>query len=119
MPVRAPRICSCGKLVPSGARCPCQVARKRETNRQHDRERGNSSQRGYDGTWERKAKTYLARRENRRCAVCGAPATVVMHIHSIRARPDLRMDPTNWQPGCRKCNAIDAARERRTRKDEP
>lgn len=114
MPMRAPRICSCGKVVPAGATCPCQAARKRATNKAHDQRRGNSSQRGYDGAWQRQAKAFLARPGNETCARCGkARATVVMHIQSIRSRPDLRMDPSNWRPGCRRCNAIEAEHERR------
>ena len=119
MPVRAPRICSCGKVVPPGAICPCQAKRAAERKARFDKTRPNSSQRGYDGTWERQAKAYLSRRENRRCAVCGDPSTVVMHIQSIRSQPELRMDPANWRPGCQRCNAIEAARERRHfRKDK-
>lgn len=102
MPVRAPRICSCGKVVPAGAICPCQAARKRERDRLHDRERGNSSQRGYNGTWERKAKAFLARRENRQCKWpgCPEPARHVDHIIAHKGDPILRDDPANWQGLC-------------------
>lgn len=113
MPVRAPRICSCGKVVPSGAICPCQAKRAAERKARFDKTRPNSSQRGYDGNWQREAKAFLARPENARCARCGAPAAVVMHIKSIRSRPDLRMDKANWRPGCQRCNAIEAAIEKR------
>jgi len=114
MPGRAPRICSCGKLVPAGTVCSCQARRAAQRNAAHDKKRPSSSQRGYDGTWERQAKAFLARPENRVCARCQrATAVVVMHIQSIRMRPDLRMDPANWRPGCRSCNAMEAARERR------
>lgn len=85
----------------------------RERKARHDRTRPNSSQRGYDREWEREARSFLSLPENRRCA-CGAPATVVMHTISIRRRPDLRMVRSNWRPGCQRCNALDAVRERRT-----
>lgn len=120
MPVRAPRICSCGKVVPPGAICPCQAKRAAERKARFDKTRPNSSQRGYDGIWERQAKAFLAKRGNETCARCRkAKATVVMHIQSIRSQPELRMDPANWRPGCQRCNAIEAARERRQfRKDK-
>ncbi|QQO43821.1 HNH endonuclease signature motif containing protein [Paracoccus sp. MC1862] len=100
-------------MVPPGASCPCQAKRAAERKARFDKTRPNSSQRGYDGRWEREAKAFLARRENSQCAACGAPAVVVMHIKSIRSRPELRMDQSNWRPGCQRCNAIEAARERR------
>ncbi|WP_291007435.1 hypothetical protein [Hoeflea sp.] len=36
-----------------------------------------------------------------------------MHKISIRQRPDLKMVRANWKPGCVRCNAIEADRERR------
>lgn len=86
---------------------------QRERNARHDRTRPNSSQRGYDGAFEREARAFLARPENKFCA-CGAPARVVRHKQSIRKRPDLRMEQSNWEPGCKRCNAIDAVQERLT-----
>lgn len=99
MPVRAPRICSCGKVVPSGAICPCQAARKRETDKAHDRKRGNSSQRGYNGTWERMAARW---KKGKPCAWpgCKMAAAVVDHIIPHKGDPILRDDPNNWQGLC-------------------
>lgn len=88
----------------------------RERKARFDRKRPNSSQRGYDREWEREAKAFLSRPENRSCARCGAPATVVMHRVSIRRAPHLRMERANWRPGCQRCNAIEAAEERRITK---
>jgi len=87
------------------------VARDKERKDRFDAKRPNSSQRGYDREWEREAKAFLSTHPH--CARCGGPSTVVMHIISIRKRPDLRMDRTNWRPGCQRCNAIEAAAERR------
>ena len=114
MPARAPRLCSCGKVVPPGATCPCQAKRKAARKARFDKTRLNSSQRGYDGKWEREAKAFLALPGNDICAACRKnEAVVVMHIKSIRSHPELRMDRSNWRPGCQQCNAIEAARERR------
>lgn len=81
-----------------------------------DKTRPAARQRGYDKEWEREARAFLSLPENEWCARCGAKATVVMHIQSIRARPDLRMARSNWRPGCQRCNAIEAAQERRNLK---
>lgn len=90
------------------------VARmQRERKARFDEKRPSARQRGYDSTWAREAKAFLALPQNEFCQ-CGAKATVVMHIKSIRTRPDLRMVKSNWKPGCQRCNAIDAANERRT-----
>lgn len=86
---------------------------ERERKARFDRKRPNSTQRGYDREWEREAKAFLSLPENRHCARCAAPATVVMHIRSIRTAPHLRMERSNWLPGCQRCNAKDAAKERR------
>ena len=77
-----------------------------------DKKRPAARQRGYDAEWTREAKAFLAQPENELCARCGAKATVVMHIKSIRTRPDLRMVRSNWRAGCQRCNAIEAAHER-------
>ena len=116
MPIKAPRICSCGKVVTSGAVCECEARRNRERKERFDKKRPTARQRGYTAEWEREAKAFLSEPGNRRCARCGDPATVVMHIKSIRARPDLRMVRSNWRPGCQRCNAKEAAQERQERK---
>jgi len=114
MPVRAPTVCGyCGQAHPSGERCRKVKALDAERKARFDRNRPNASRRGYDREWETAAKAFLSEPGNDLCA-CGAHATVVMHVKSIRTRPDLRMDRTNWRPGCQRCNAKEAAEERRT-----
>lgn len=88
----------------------------RERKARFDRTRPNSSKRGYDREWEAEARAFLSLRENQFCQ-CGAPATVVAHIKSIRQRPDLRLVRSNWRPSCQRCNAIDAARERQAERN--
>lgn len=110
MPSRAPRICACGRVVAHGEICPCRAKAAAERKARHDQRRPNSSQRGYDSRWEKTAKAFLVSHPT---CPCGAPAVLVRHRISIRLRPDLRLDPSNWLPGCAKCNARDAARERR------
>ncbi|NTB86390.1 endonuclease [Agrobacterium tumefaciens] len=111
MPVRAPRICKCGKVVPSGVICPCVARDNRDRKARFDLKRPAAHKRGYDSEWRTQAKAFLAIPGNDLCE-CGAPAVLVRHAVSIKRRPDLRMVKSNWRPGCQRCNAIDAAKER-------
>ncbi|MCO5131205.1 MAG: endonuclease [Xanthobacteraceae bacterium] len=106
MPTRAPRVCSCGRIVAYGVQCSCQVRQKAEA----DKRRPSARQRGYDTAFQREASAFL--KDHPTCT-CGAPAVLVRHRISIRARPDLRMAKSNWLPGCRRCNARDVVAERR------
>lgn len=116
MPVSAPSVCPyCTKAHRKAEPCDTVQRMERERKARFDKKRPNSSQRGYDRAWEAEAKAYLSHPLNRTCG-CGAPAVVVAHIRSIRSRPDLRMDQTNWRPSCQRCNQFDAARERRAMK---
>lgn len=109
---RPPHLCACGtRIVPHGDRCPCQIKATRERNARHDARRENASRRGYDREWEQAARAFLALPCNDLCD-CGAPATLVRHLVSIRRHPELRMHRANWRPGCRRCNARDYIRER-------
>lgn len=95
MPLRAPRICSCGKVVPYGVICECQTARKAEA----DKRRPNPHKRGYDSKWRRESKAFLARLENRYCACgCGRIADCVDHKTPHRGDMKLFWDRKNWQP---------------------
>ncbi|MCA0847198.1 HNH endonuclease signature motif containing protein [Salipiger thiooxidans] len=102
MPSSAPRICRCGRKILSGSRCECEAARDAERKARFDRKRPNSSQRGYGGTWERAAKAFLQRRENRQCKWprCDQQAQHVDHIVPHKGDPALRDDPKNWQGLC-------------------
>lgn len=108
MPSRPPKVCSCGKTVPANVVCLCVQRRKAES----DKRRPSASQRGYDHEWQKVSSAYLAEPANQYCE-CGALATLVRHIVSIRQRPDLRMVRSNWKPGCRRCNARDTINEAR------
>ena len=110
MPVRAPRLCACGKRVPSGARCPCQAKRDAERKARFDKNRPNSSQRGYTSAWEKARAAFLARHPYCRC---GALATVVDHIKPHRGDRELFWDKSNWQPLCTPCHSGAKQREER------
>jgi 5-methylcytosine-specific restriction endonuclease McrA len=108
---RPPRLCACGRIVAYGIRCACQREQDHARKARHDQRRPNARQRGYDRQWEEAAKAFLQLPGHDRCE-CGRPATLVRHIKSIRRYPHLRMVRSNWRPGCARCNAKDAARER-------
>lgn len=119
MPTRAPSICGyCGKAHAKGESCAVRSRMAKERKARFDLKRLPARKRGYDKEWEREAKTFLALPGNDLCS-CGAPAVLVRHAKSIRIRPDLRMARSNWRPGCQRCNALDAADERRTTGKNP
>lgn len=105
MPFKAPRICTCGKVVPANILCECQKARKRARDKSYEGKRPTARQRGYDKAWEDAAKLFLSRPENRFCVICGMTATVVDHRIAFKGNEALRMDPKNWQAMCRPCNS--------------
>lgn len=77
-----------------GYRTPEQ--RKRDA----DKRRGNTTQRGYDGAWQKLRKAFLAEHPYCECDDCKGQdgrelAQVVDHIQSIHDRPDLRLAWSN------------------------
>lgn len=107
MPQRAPRVCSCGKVVPIGQKCACQKARAAE----FDKQRGTSTERGYDSAWRGLRLKFL--QMNPHCAEpgCIRPATEVDHIISVRDRPDLRLVWKNLRPFCKSHHSARTARD--------
>lgn len=105
MPVRAPRICSCGKTVASGERCRCVELRDRERKARHDKVRPTARQRGYDREWEKARAEFLALHPNCQRPGCGAKAALVDHITPIRKAPHRRLDRTNFMALCTPCHS--------------
>lgn len=103
-----PRLCNCGKVVPYGVRCECQIAATRARNRRYDALRGSASARGYDAAWRQASRSYLLQHPH--CAQCArngirTNAVLVDHIISIRRAPHLRMERSNWQSLCTPCHS--------------
>ncbi|WP_354139730.1 HNH endonuclease signature motif containing protein [Bradyrhizobium sp. LB11.1] len=105
MPFAAPRLCTCGRVVPAGKRCACAVKRKAE----RDRLRPTAPQRGYDSDWKSLRAKHLAAHPY--CVDCGDAATDVDHVVSIRRAPHRRLDVTNLASRCHSCHSRKTARE--------
>lgn len=104
MPIRPPRLCGCGKVVPSGIRCECQIRADRERKARHDANRPSARERGYGTRWDKARAGYLLKHPA--CAMCRKPATVVDHIIPHRGDRDLFWDiKNNWQPLCTPCHS--------------
>ena len=107
MPIRAPRICSCGKTVASGAVCPCRAKRKAEA----DASRPSAAVRGYDAAWRRVRADFLKRHPWCRHPGCNKPATEADHVLSVAERPDLRLSWSNLRPFCKPHHSQRTARD--------
>ena len=108
-----PRLCSCGKIVPAGRPCACQIASTRARGRRHDATRPNSRQRGYTRQWEKARAAFLHLHPT--CALCGAVASVVDHITPHRGDKAPYWNWNNWQALCGHChNSVKQRAERAT-----
>ena len=106
MPMKPPRLCGCGSVVPGGAICPCQRERKARA----DRARPSAAARGYTSVWQKASKRFLAKHPT--CARCHAPATLVDHIKPHRGDQALFWDSAgNWQSLCTSCHSGAKQRE--------
>lgn len=80
-----------------------------ERKAQHDRDRGTSTQRGYDAAWRKVRAQFLA--QNTKCVHCGAVATEADHIKSIADHPQLRLRWSNLRALCKPCHSRRTATE--------
>ncbi|MDR7147058.1 5-methylcytosine-specific restriction endonuclease McrA [Rhizobium sp. BE258] len=116
MPTRAPRICSCGKTVPSGALCACQEMRAKQRKARFDAKRPSARERGYDAEWQRESRSFLSVYNS--CRRCGQRATLVDHIKPHRGDKILFWDRSNWQALCVPCHSSwKQSQERRPNKE--
>lgn len=103
MPMRPPRVCGCGRVVASGAKCVCQAARDKERHRAYDKTRPTAAQRGYDHAWRKLRAEYIA--AHPLCEIDGKPATDVDHIKPVATYPHLRLEWTNLRSLCHACHS--------------
>lgn len=109
MPIAPPRLCSCGRIVPSGQRCACSITLRRNS----DRRRPNARQRGYTTQWDKARADFLTAYPH--CAMCGSAASVVDHITPHRGDMRLFWDRANWQSLCAPCHNGTKQRQERHR----
>jgi 5-methylcytosine-specific restriction protein A len=98
MPTSPPIACPCGGLKRQGKCDRCGPKGKRS-----DKQRGTSTQRGYDYRWQRFRIIYLA--QHPLCVDCeskgrAGAATDVHHIEKLRDRPDLKYEESNLMGLC-------------------
>lgn len=117
---KALRFCAhpgCSELVTSGY-CEEHKAQKEEEikaqDRERDRSRATSAERGYDNKWRKARRVYL--QMNPLCVECLkngvlTPATVVDHIKPHKGNKELFWDKSNWQSLCKKHHDIKTAKE--------
>jgi len=104
---RAPRLMSCGCVVPYGTTCQHYRADRAAV----DRRRPNARARGYDSKWERESKAFLALPGNELCACgCGRSADMVDHKVAHKGDKKLFWSRANWQPFNLICNRRKAVR---------
>jgi len=90
------------------------LTHKREVRQAQDKQRGSSSERGYNYRWQHARLHYL--REHPLCVECEREghieaATVVDHITPHRGDYDRFWDESNWQSLCKHHHDIKTARE--------
>lgn len=112
---KPPHLCSCGRTVPHGERCTCQILARRERNARHDARRPNARQRGYNHEWRKARREYLALHPYCAMPGCGKPANVVDHIKPHKGDKALFWSRANWQPLCKPCHDRHKQRQERSR----
>jgi len=108
MPRKPKKPCAypgCPELVEPG-QSYCEKHRKLK-QRQVDKKRGTSAERGYNARWRKARKMFLKR--NPLCEECKrngkiTPATVVDHIIPHKGDMNLFWDESNWQALCKTCH---------------
>lgn len=98
----------CPALVESGY---CDKHKRTDSRKQYDKNRGSSTERGYDYTWSKVRKLKL--QINSLCEDCLSkqpqkltPAVEVHHIQKITDAPELRLEISNMMSLCKPCHTI-------------
>jgi 5-methylcytosine-specific restriction protein A len=103
-PGKGPRRGSCQNLISRSERCcPECVPYDKYAQKQYDKERGSSAERGYDYQW--RLVRDLKLNEDPLCEMCikegiTTKASMVHHILSIETHPHLRLAMDNLQSLC-------------------
>jgi len=116
---RAPRRCPgdqhhCPNMVTDTPYCPDHTIPWRGP-------RSASSRIVSKRVWKAKVTPFVIQRANGRCqigypGICLGRATIADKIIPAARRPDLAMEPSNWQAACAPCNARKGRTEDRKRR---
>jgi 5-methylcytosine-specific restriction protein A len=109
MPTSPPIACPCGGLKRQGKCDRCG------TTKRSDKQRGTSTQRGYDYRWQQFRITYLA--QHPLCVDCEAEGIVsaardIHHTRKLSEHPESKYDEDTLMPLCKRHH------DRRTAKGE-
>lgn len=99
VPYAAPRLCTCGRVVPAGQRCQCAAKRKAEA----DARRPPAQARGYGQSWRDARAAHLA--AHPQCVRCGGRATLVDHRIPHRGDMKLFWRRDLWDSMCTSCHS--------------
>ena len=110
------RICAsptCRALVRegTGSRCPRHEAAAQAARRAYDRARGTDPFRMFYSTPEWRIFRALVLAAHPQCVNCGAVATDVDHLGTVREAPERALDPTNVQARCHRHHSACTSRE--------
>lgn len=94
MPNSPPTVCPCGGRRTAGVCDRCGPV-KRRNQKDYDRNRGTSCERGYDYQWQKFRERYLMR--NPLCCDCKevgviAAATDIHHVMKLKDHPEYKYD---------------------------
>lgn len=109
------RICKCGKLIDIELRMCADCERSNKKRKQaYEKQRGSSTERGYDAPWRRYRTAFL--REHPLCEIClkedrVTASTVVDHIIPHKGDKKLFWNPKNHQAVCIPCHNRKTASE--------
>ena len=110
--IKRPCAGGCGAVVVSGR---CAACSARAGNKRVERDRLNSSQRGYGWKWQKTSAARLVKHpwcvDPYRVHVLPEPATLTDHITPHRGNMKLFWEPTNWQSLCDSCHSRKTAEE--------
>ncbi len=87
--------------------CAKHEGLKNEKKKQHDKQRGSASSRGYDRKWQRVRALKLATDPLCECEACSKRvrvATMVHHIKPVDKYPELRLEWSNLMSMANECH---------------
>ncbi|ADU30991.1 HNH endonuclease signature motif containing protein [Evansella cellulosilytica] len=90
--------------------------KQKQIQKDYDKQRGSSTERGYDYRWQKASRSFLKRNPLCVCEECKKkivplPANVVDHITPHKGNMKLFWDKNNWQSMNKRCHDKKTAKE--------